>query len=94
LNKVHRSFGALVQFDMKICGEVVGNKVAAVERLQQQNLFLDRLSGRVGRRREQQQASQRDAWESVTRAGFRHEAQDGTHQVFCSVQGYTSPVEP
>ena len=47
LHEVHRLFGALVQFDMKIRGEVVDHDVAAVDRLQHQDLFLDRLSGPV-----------------------------------------------
>ena len=42
LNEVHRSFGALVQFDTKIRGEVVDHEVAAVDRLQHQDLLLDR----------------------------------------------------
>ncbi len=57
LHEVHRLFGALVQFDMKIRGEVVDHDVAAVDRLQHQDLFLDRLSGRVRCRPEHQEAS-------------------------------------
>ena len=94
LNEVHWSFGTLVQFDVKMRGEVVENEVAAVERLQHQDLFLGRLSGRVDRRPEQQQASQHDASESATRAALTQEAWDGTYQVLCSAQGHTSSVEP
>jgi hypothetical protein len=44
LDEVHRLFGALVQFDVKIRAERVENDVAAVGRLQHQDLPLDRLS--------------------------------------------------
>ena len=60
LNEVHRVSGPVVQFDMEIRGEVVDNQVAAVERLQHEDL-PDRLSGPVRRRPEHQQASQHDA---------------------------------
>ena len=38
LNDVHGSLGALVQFDAEVAGEVVHRQVAAVERLQHQDL--------------------------------------------------------
>ena len=61
LHEVHRLFGALVQFDTKVSGEVVENKIAAVERLQHQDLPLDRLSCPVCRRPKHQQTSHHDA---------------------------------
>ena len=53
LNEVHRLSGPVVQFDTKIRGEVVENQVAAVERLQHQDL-LDRLGCHTRRRPEHQ----------------------------------------
>ena len=38
LNDVHGSLGALVQVDAEVAGEVVENQVAAIERLQHQDL--------------------------------------------------------
>ena len=38
LDDVHRRFGTLVQFDAEVAGELVHRQVAAVERLQQQDL--------------------------------------------------------
>ena len=43
LDDVHRSPGALIQVDTEVAGEVVENHVAAVERLQQQDLSDRRL---------------------------------------------------
>ena len=55
--------------------------VAAVERLQHQDLSDGRL--RFDRRRpEHQQTSQRHTWESAAQARLTQEAQYGTHQVF------------
>ena len=93
LDDVHGLFGTLVQFDAEVASEAVHRQVAAVERLQEQYLTRDLLSF-ARRRREQQQASQHGARESPTRAVVTDEAQYGTHQGFCPVQGYTSPVEP
>ena len=63
LNEVHRSFGALVQFDTEIRREIVDHEVAAGERLQHQDLPLDRLRRHIGGCPEREQASQSDAWE-------------------------------
>ena len=44
LNEVHRCPGALIQVDAEVAGKVVENHVAAVERLQHQDLSDRRLS--------------------------------------------------
>ena len=60
LNDVHGSPRALVEVDAEVAGEVVEDHVAAIERLQHQDLADRRLSF-ARRRTEQQQARQRDA---------------------------------
>ena len=60
LNDVHRPLRAPVQVDTEVAGEVIEDHVAAIERLQQQDLS-DRRLRFAPRRSEQQQARQRDA---------------------------------
>ena len=67
LNDIHRPAGTLVQVDPEVAGEVVEDHVAAIERLQQQDL-LDRLLSLARRRSEHQQAHQRCVSKSVTNA--------------------------
>ena len=68
LDDVHGCPGALVQFYTEVAGEVVDNQIAAVERLQHQDLS-DRGLGFARRRTEHQQARQRGTSESATDAG-------------------------
>ena len=71
LNDVHGSPGALIQVDAEVAGEVVERQVAAVERLQHQDL-PDRGLSFARRRTEQEQARQQGR--SETRAGDASEA--------------------
>jgi len=73
LHEVYRLVGALIQFDMEICGEAVDHQIAAVDRLQHEDLFLDRLSAPVRCRPEHQDATQHDAGEPATRADATQE---------------------
>ena len=96
LHEVHRLFGALVQFDMKVGGEVVEHEVAAVERLQHQDLLRTGLSGRVSPRPPAaQQASQRDARNLRPAPVVAHEAAvwDPPDVLLCA-RIYSSCIEP
>ena len=69
LNDVDGCPGTLVQVDAEVAGEVVEDQVAAVERLQQQDLSDRRL--RFARRRsEHQQARQRGTWNPLRTPGI------------------------
>ena len=59
----------MVQFDTEVAGEEVGNQIAAVERLQHQDLFDGGLSF-ARRRTEHQQARQRGTLESAKTSGL------------------------
>ena len=93
LDDVHGSLGDLVEVYAEVAGEIVERHVAAIERLQHQDLSDGRLRFNRGRT-EHQQTSQRHTWASAAQARLTQEAQYRTHQVFGSVQEYTSPLEP
>ena len=69
--------GTLVQFDAEVAGELVHRQVAAVERLQQQDLAGGLLSFARRRAEEQQQARQGDASQAAARAGLAAETRAG-----------------
>ncbi len=60
LNNIHRSARTSVQFDPEVAGKVIEDHVAAIERLQQQDLSHRRRRF-APRPIEHQQACQRDA---------------------------------
>ena len=92
LNEVHGLFGALVQFDAKVRGEVVENQVAAVERLQHQDL-LDRLGCPVAAAPSTSKPASTTQGNLLTRADLAIEAENGPHQCFALCKDIHSPVE-